>query len=92
MNGSDVKVITHMITANGSPFNGQIKLGKIHVDDQLRTIIGYYEGLAPTSTDVFLRRQAYSTDGTYTSVYQLGFGSNPNPVIMHIPMSWYISK
>lgn len=88
LNGSDVKVVLHF---NSENLHYQMNLSKVKIDLKEKTVTGYNYDFRqnPNDKNVYSRISTYSTNGQYTSIYEL----NPdyrNPEVIRVSMSWFV--
>jgi hypothetical protein len=90
MSGSDIKVMLHFDSAD---LHYQMQLSKVKVDLCNRIVSGYNFDFRqnPTDKNVYSRISTYSTNGQYTSIYEV----NPDyksPEVIRVSMSWFVYK
>jgi hypothetical protein len=90
MDGSDIKVMLHFDSAD---LHYQMQLSKVKVDLCNRIISGYNFDFRqnPNDKNVYSRISTYSTNGQYTSIYEV----NPDyrsPEVIRVSMSWFVCK
>lgn len=90
MSGSDIKVMLHFDSAD---LHYQMQLSKLKVDLCNRIVSGYNFDFRqnPTDKNVYSRISTYSTNGQYTSIYEV----NPDyrsPEVIRVSMSWFVYK
>ncbi len=90
MSGSEIKVMLHF---NSADLHYQMQLSKVKVDLCNRIVSGYNFDFRqnPNDKNVYSRISTYSTNGQYTSIYEL----NPDyrsPEVIRVSMSWFVFK
>jgi len=90
MSGSEIKVMLHFDSAD---LHYQMQLSKVKVDLCNRIVSGYNFDFRqnPNDKNVYSRISTYSTNGKYTSIYEL----NPDyrsPEVIRVSMSWFVFK
>jgi len=90
MSGSEIKVMLHFDSAD---LHYQMQLSKVKVDLCNRIVSGYNFDFRqnPNDKNVYSRISTYSTNGQYTSIYEL----NPDyrsPEVIRVSMSWFVFK